>query len=73
MSERLEPVVYIIEEVAVLMHATDWKIYEMVKADQMPGVFRIGPGRNGIRIVKSIFNAALAERATAGKLGDPAS
>lgn len=73
MSEPLVPVVYTIEEVAALMHTTEWKIYEMIKADEVPGVIRLGGGRNGIRVVKTIFNAALVEWAKAGRLRELAS
>lgn len=73
MSEPLVPVVYTIEEVAVLMHATEWKIYEMIKADEVPGVIRLGSGRNGIRVVKTIFNTALVRWAQTGSFEERAS
>lgn len=53
MTERLRPAVYLVSEVAQLLKTTDWTVYEMIKRDEIPGVFRVG---NKVRIVKSIFN-----------------
>jgi hypothetical protein len=58
-SEPIFPAVYTVDEVAIILRSTEWKIYDMIKEDGIPGVIRLGPGRSGIRVVKEIFNTTM--------------
>ncbi len=47
------PAVYLVSEVAEMLKTTEWNVYQMIKRDEIPGVYRLG---TKIRIVKRIFN-----------------
>lgn len=45
MSERtgpLEPVVYVVEDLAVLLKVSAWKVRQLIHEGEIPGAFRLG-------------------------------